>query len=74
LEKNFKKDVDYVVENLAPQVGGALSGAKQNGGHNKETITMTIRTFKKFCMKARTDKADEIHDYYIKLEYLPIFL
>jgi predicted GIY-YIG superfamily endonuclease len=68
LEKNFKKNVDYVVENLIPEVAGAILGAKQHGGHNKEIITMTIRTFKKFCMKARTDKADEIHDYYIKLE------
>jgi len=65
LEKNFKKDVDYVVENISPLLGGKLSV-----GRPGETITMTIRTFKKFCMKARTDKADEIHDYYIKLEEL----
>ena len=31
---------------------------------------MTIRTFKKFCMKAKTKKADEIHDYYLKMEEL----
>ena len=31
---------------------------------------MTINTFKKFCLKAATKKADEIHDYYIKLEEL----
>ena len=48
----------------------ASSGGKQHGGQNKESITMTIRTFKKFCMKARTSKADEVHDYYIKLEEL----
>jgi phage anti-repressor protein len=70
LEKNFKKDVDYVVEIFIPEV----VGIKRGGDRKSETITMTIRTFKKFCMKARTDKADEIHDYYIKLEYLPIFL
>ena len=40
------------------------------GGRPNEKILMTIKTFKKFCMKARTDKADEIHDYYIKLEEL----
>ena len=29
---------------------------------------LTIDTFKKFCLKAGTKKADEIHDYFIKLE------
>jgi predicted GIY-YIG superfamily endonuclease len=48
------------------QVGKNLGGS----GLNKEQILMTIKTFKKFCMKARTNKADEIHDYYIKLEEL----
>ena len=38
------------------------------GGHNKEAIMMNITTFKKFCLKAGTKKADEIHDYFIKLE------
>jgi hypothetical protein len=39
-----------------------------HGGHNRETIMMNITTFKKFCLKAGTKKADEIHDYFIKLE------
>lgn len=38
------------------------------GGHNKEIIMLNVETFKKFCLKAGTKKADEIHDYYIKLE------
>lgn len=38
--------------------------------HNKETMMLTINTFKKFCLKAGTKKADEIYDYYIKLEEL----
>ena len=38
------------------------------GGHNKEIIMLNIARFKKFCLKAGTKKADEIHDYYIKLE------
>jgi len=40
------------------------------GGHNKEIIMLNIETFKKFCLKAGTKKADEIHDYFIKLEKL----
>jgi hypothetical protein len=39
-----------------------------HGGQNKEIIMMNITTFKKFCLKAGTKKADEIHDYFIKLE------
>ena len=66
LEKHFKKDIDYVVEILIPEV----AGIKHGGNRKTESITMTINTFKKFCMKARTDKADEVHDYYIKLEEL----
>jgi hypothetical protein len=42
--------------------------AKNGGGHNKETILMTINTFKKLSFKAKTKKADIIHDYFIKLE------
>jgi len=38
------------------------------GGHNKETFMLNIKTFKKYCLKAGTKKADEIHEYYIKLE------
>lgn len=34
----------------------------------KEKILLTVNTFKKLCLKARTSKADEIHDYYIKME------
>ena len=43
---------------------------KEHGGNNKEQIMMNINTFKKFCLKSATKKADEIHDYYIKLEDL----
>jgi len=69
LEKNFIIDIDYQVKNLSHQVGEA-SLQNMHGGQNKETILLTINTFKKFCLKADTSKADEIHDYYIKLEEL----
>ena len=39
-------------------------------GLNKEKIMMTIHTFKKLCLKSNTKKAEEIHEYYIKLEEL----
>lgn len=75
LEKNFTINVDYKIlllklqeQKIAPQVGGTKKDTR--GGHNKETIMMNINTFKRFCLKAGTKKADEIHDYFIKLEEL----
>ena len=65
---------EYKDEKAAPQVGG--KGYKKSfcnlggAGLNKEKITLTVNAFKKFCLKAGTKKADEIHEYYIKLEEL----
>ncbi len=42
----------------------------KNGGQNAENILLTIRCFKKLCLKAKTKKSDEIHDYYLNLEDL----
>ena len=64
LEKNFTINKDYKI--IAPAPSGAKN--KTKGGHNKEIIMLNIETFKKFCLKAGTKKADEIHEYYIKLE------
>ena len=64
LEKQFIINRDYKI--FAPECSGAKTGTR--GGHNKEIIMLNIDTFKKFCLKAGTKKADEIHDYYIKLE------
>jgi phage anti-repressor protein len=63
IEKNFKIGIDYkcLLHNLVEQT-------KRRGGHNKEKLMLTINTFKRFCLKAGTDKADQIHDYYIKME------
>jgi hypothetical protein len=76
LEKQFIINDDYKVlltqtgeqKNtiFAPESSGAKKGNR--GGHNKEIIMLNINTFKKFCLKAGTKKADEIHEYYIKLE------
>ena len=64
LEKHFIIDIDY--KNLLRQV--EEQDTQTHGGHNKETILMNIRTFKLFCLKAGTKKAEQIHEYYIKLE------
>lgn len=61
LEKHFIIDKDYKsFIKKEPQIG--------RGGSNKETILLNIKTFKLFCLKAGTKKANEIHEYFIKLE------
>ena len=60
LEKQFSKETDYLV---SPQPRENLLG-----GRPSEKIMMNIKTFKKMCLKANTSKANEIHEYYIKLE------
>ena len=64
LEKHFIMDKDYT-KSLS-QVGKQSDATR--GGHNKEIFMLNVATFKRFCLKAGTKKADEIHEYYIKLE------
>lgn len=75
LEQNFTIDKDYTKllhlkvkqdsNTLAPEASGAK---KSHGGHNKDIIMLSVKTFKSLCLKAGTKKADEIHDYYLKME------
>lgn len=64
--KNFVEKIDYKI--LLPKL--REQDSLDHGGNNKEKILMTTATFKKLCLKAQTKKADEIHDYYLKLEEL----
>ena len=64
LEKCFEIDKDYIKSLLLQQ----KQTIPMKGGHNKEIIMLNVETFKRFCLKAGTKKADEIHDYYLKLE------
>ena len=61
IEKNFVINIDYKIVFHQP-----VENLK--GGRPKEKILMNINTFKKLCLKSDTKKADEIHDYFIKLE------
>jgi hypothetical protein len=79
LKKHFTINIDYKIlskkmndEKPATVTSVAGSNTKNLGGAglNKEKILMTIHTFKKLCLKSNTKKADEIHDYFIKLEEL----
>jgi hypothetical protein len=64
LENHFivNKDYKFLLSHKGKQDN------KTHGGHNKEIIMLNIDTFKKFCLKAGTKKADEVHEYFIKLE------
>ena len=65
LQKQFIMDTDYKI--FAPEDSGTKND-KGRGGHNKENIMLTIKTFKSLCLKAGTKTAYQIHDYYLKLE------
>ena len=56
LQKCFEKDKEYT-EQIDIQ-----------GSSHKETIMLTVNTFKTFCMSASTKRAREIHNYYVKME------
>jgi len=64
LQKNFIIEKDYKV--LHGQSSDQTNDTR--GGHNKETIMLTVRTFELFCMKTKTEKANEIHEYFFKLK------
>ena len=64
LEKYFVIENDYKIL-LYRSVEQTNEG---RGGHNREQIMLNIKTFKMLCIKAATKKANEIHEYFIKLE------
>ena len=77
LNKHFTIETDYQIKKNAAETSGKVgnntfpaASGKVEMGRPIETILLTVNTFKKFCLKAGTKKADEIHDYYIKLEEL----
>ena len=66
MEKHFVVDKDYIKPlSFERKQNYCIKGS---GGHNKETFMLNIKTFKAFCLKVGTKKADEIHDYYMKME------
>ena len=75
-DKDYKTSLDASIkqkvieinnkENFTPHLGGA----KKKGGQNIQKYYLNVKTFKSLCLKAGTKKADEIHEYYIKLEEL----
>ena len=66
LEKYFVIDKDYK-KSLHDSVKQPIH---TKGGHNKEIFMLNVKTFKLFCIKAETKKADEIHEYFLKMEQI----
>lgn len=60
LKKYFTLNTDYRT---------FLTNIEQHDGDSREQILMNVRTFKLFCQKVCTNKADTVYDYYIKMEY-----
>ena len=62
LKKSYIKNVDYkIIKN---------NKVKGSGGHNKETILLTINCFKKFCQLTKSIKGNEVREYFINVEGL----
>jgi hypothetical protein len=79
LVANFKENIDYKIYNEKDKsvvFFDAPNGAAKNkqgkndnrGGHNNKKIFVTIRAFKKMCLKANTAKSEMLHEYYLNLE------
>jgi len=60
IEKDYKKSL--------PQLREQPIHIK--GGQNKEIFMLNVKTFKTMCLKADTKKADEIHEYFLKMEQI----
>ena len=64
LEKYFKENIDY-----KKSLCDSVQQTKHiKGGQNIQKIFLNIKTFKLFCIKAETTKANDIHEYFMKLE------
>ncbi len=61
--KKLKENVDYrLLLNPQKQTSAA------RGGHNKETILLTVDGFKELCMMVGTDRGRQTRSYYLKME------
>jgi hypothetical protein len=75
-DKDYKISLDASIKQKVIEINNKqnftphLGGAKKKGGQNIQKYYLNVKTFKSLCLKAGTKKADEIHEYYIKLEEL----
>jgi phage anti-repressor protein len=74
LEKDYKKSLSLVGKQTKFEISNdnfaTAAAVAKKGGQNIQKYYLNVKTFKSLCLKAQTKKADEIHEYYIKLEEL----
>ncbi len=74
LINKFIEDINFIYQKEVPRTGELFVEEekfidnKKSKTWNKEIILLNVSTFKKFCMKASTKRAEEICDYYLKME------
>lgn len=68
LTKNFIENEDYCIHTVDMLLPRAKQTPGCNGGHNKQQIMLTVRTFKEICILANTVQAKKVRTYYIAME------
>lgn len=66
LTENFDLNIDYIISTPCSRNPTDISSKFDK----TETIKLTIRCFKKFCMVCRTKQAKELYDYYLDIEII----
>ena len=72
LEQNFILNKDYKFVINVPVDDEPIKKKHSRGGHNKENIFMTFKTYKLFCLKGNTHMTTKMQEYYIALEQMAI--
>lgn len=72
LEEHFILNQDYKIITNDQSIDKTIKCKKCRGGHNKEKIIMTLKTYNLFCLKSNTHMAHKMHEYYIELEQMVI--
>lgn len=74
LEKDYKKSLSLVGKQTKFEISNdnfaTAAAVAKKGGQNIQKYYLNVKTFKSLCLKAQTKKADEIHEYYLKMEEL----
>jgi very-short-patch-repair endonuclease len=72
LEEQFILNKDYKVVIQEPPLDKTIKCKKCRGGHNKEKIVLTLKTYNLFCLKSNTQMGHKMQEYYVALEQMVI--
>ena len=68
LIKNFEKEVDYTLKNIASPVGEVINSKLIKVVSNKENIMLTIDCFKTMYIMFRNGTCLQVNRYYLDIE------